>query len=401
MNADPARAPRSSRACPVCASTSALALHDNRMAEIDGIDLGYQVVSCNRCGFAYASQLAPPVQYAAYYRALSKYDFLSSVERIAPVDRFRATTAVELCRPHLRGDELVVDIGCGCGTLLAHFRDAGFSEVRGFDPSANAAAAARRLFGIDSVAEGSLADAIEGMDFPERVLVCATGVLEHLLDPAADLRRLASRLPDGAYVLLEVPALERFGRPPMEPYGELSLEHVQFFGARDLAALAAAAGLEPVVLCIVDMSAGCSDSVFGLFRKRPSCAVALRSEDERLADRACFAGYLARSAEAISQALDRLERCRDAPWVIYGAGSHSARLLPALRARGLHDGIVALVDGNPNLRGHDFGGFEVQAPSALACWPEATVVVSSFRSEAAIAQAVAADHGNRVQRLYG
>ncbi|HMI90976.1 MAG TPA: class I SAM-dependent methyltransferase [Polyangiales bacterium] len=401
MNAADGPAPRSNRACPICASASALALHDNRMAEIDGIDLSYQVVNCNDCGFAYATQLASPGQYAAYYRAMSKYDFVPSVDRIAPVDRFRAVTAVNLCRPYLRGDELVVDVGCGCGTLLAHFRDAGFSRVCGFDPSANATAAAQRLFGIDSVREGALADAIDRIDFPDRVLVCATGVLEHLLDPAADMRRLAARLPEGAYVLLEVPARERFDRSPMEPYGELSLEHVQFFGARDLATLAATAGLEPVALRLVDMDAGCTDSVFGLFRKSASSAAGLRTDDDRLADRAAFQVYLARSAEIMSHALDRLEPSRGAPWVIYGAGSHSARLLPALRSRGLLDGVVGLLDGNPHLQGHDFGGLEVQPPSALARLPEAVVVVSSFRSEAAIARAVAAAYPNRVQRLYG
>ena len=85
--------------------------------------------------------------------------------------------------------------------------------------------------------------------------------------------------------------------------------------------------------------------------------------------------------------------------VIYGAGSHTARLLPKLPAKEL-DRISAVVDGNPNLHGKRLGNFVIEAPSALANYPAATIVVSSFRSQISIAEMLRATRANSVLTLY-
>jgi hypothetical protein len=86
--------------------------------------------------------------------------------------------------------------------------------------------------------------------------------------------------------------------------------------------------------------------------------------------------------------------------VIWGAGSHSARLLPALERLGLDRDVHGVIDANHNLHGRSFGRFVVMPPDALREWPGSTVIVSSFRAGAAIAHNVRARFPNPVCELY-
>jgi hypothetical protein len=86
--------------------------------------------------------------------------------------------------------------------------------------------------------------------------------------------------------------------------------------------------------------------------------------------------------------------------VIWGAGSHSARLMPTLAGRGLDRSVRAVIDSNPNLHGRSFGRHTVMPPDALRNWPDATVIVSSFRASAAIAMSLRARFTNAVCTLY-
>jgi hypothetical protein len=85
--------------------------------------------------------------------------------------------------------------------------------------------------------------------------------------------------------------------------------------------------------------------------------------------------------------------------VIYGAGAHTARILPMM-APSMTARIATIIDGNPNLHGKQIGEFLVNPPSVLEQHPNATVVISSYRSQEPIAKAVAQSWSNPVCRLY-
>lgn len=229
---------RRHRPCPICLSDDSLNMHRASIAPVDGMDFSYDVVSCLGCGFVYGNNLATKAEYENYYQSLSKYDADLSLDSISDVDWLRARTAVQISAG---GSGPIIDIGCGgSGILLAAFRDAGLGPVYGLDPAKSDAA--RALFGLTTIKRGVVADASRLFELANFSLVCLTGVLEHLVDLRVEMESITSALAPGARVLVEVPALERFDKQPSEPYGELSIEHINFFSAAAMQKLFQALG---------------------------------------------------------------------------------------------------------------------------------------------------------------
>lgn len=386
------------RACPCCGGFQHTPVHDNRMAPIGGIDMSYRVAECGICGLLHADMLPPSNIYTHYYQTLSKYDQIASIAGISPVDVQRADTTIALCALHLGKDEGIADLGCGVGYLLHRFREAGWRNVHGIDPAPSAQERARSLFGLEGVCHGLLTDARERLPLQQTGIVCLTGVLEHLWAPLDDLRLLFASLRPGTRVLIEVPALERFERPPYEPFGEFSLEHIQYFSARSLENLMRAAGAEPLSIQLLDLDASVTDSLLGLFNVSSEPARATFPAPAA-AESASIRAYLEGSSHLIDAALGVLAGT-PGPWIVYGAGSHTARLLPMLADQNLDQRIMAIVDGNANLHGQMMGRWKVAAPSLLEAHPDATVVISSFRSQSAIHLLLSKRYPNPLRRLY-
>jgi SAM-dependent methyltransferase len=380
------------RACPACGADGAAPVYENRMAPLDGRDLSYRVATCRACGLAFADRLAAPEIYAAYYRDLSKYDSFTDAAAIPGAMHVRSQAALRMVAPHVGRGERIADLGCGPGVLLAEFARAGWTRLAGLDPAPQAPGQARRLFGLDGIRSGALRDAHQLLGLEDAGLVCLTGVLEHLPLLREDLGRLLAALPPQAKLLVEVPALERFLDAPFEPYGEFSLEHLQYFSAASLTRLFAGFGYRPLALELLALPEGTTDSVLGLFG-RGDAGGGTSAPD--------LGEYLRRSAAGFAEALAGADACAAPRVVLYGAGSHSARLLPALLERGWATRLVRLVDANLNLQGKRMGGLRIEAPEALLEEPGATVLISSCRSQDAIAASLARRFPNPLLRLYG
>lgn len=388
--------PRRHRPCPICLHGEGDHVYHNVMAPIAGLDLSYHVSRCSECGFLYASELPTSAVYENYYRNLSKYDVISSAADVSPVERGRMASAVALCREHLDNDAIIVDIGCGSGGLLHAFQAAGWSNLHGIDPAPGAMTKAATLFGLPGVRTGTLRQAPELLPLGQADLVCMTGVLEHLPDLHEDLGFLAENVSPSAMILVEVPALERFVRDPMEAFGEFSLEHIQYFSLDSLSRLMAVFGFDCVAHDLVALSGGVTDSLFGLFARRGEASLNAYNVGDSPEDR-----YIQASEVVMGRVLERITQCRADRFVIYGAGSHTARLLPRLgRSGNFLEWVVGVVDGNPNLIGQRIGGHGVLAPTELSRWPDATVIVSSFGAQRAIADFVARAYPNPILLLY-
>jgi FlaA1/EpsC-like NDP-sugar epimerase len=111
--------------------------------------------------------------------------------------------------------------------------------------------------------------------------------------------------------------------------------------------------------------------------------------------------YHAAREAFVSRVTARLQRAvRDRRRVvIYGAGTHTAelwRLCPFLSEH-----VIAMVDGNPRLQGHEFLGVPVHRPRALAQLDPDLIVISVRTAETQIARYLAAEgFGPLVLRLY-
>lgn len=390
---------RAHRPCPCCGANDCATLYYNRMAPIGGFDMSYRVGRCDHCGFLYAGELPNSDCYALYYKALSKYDQISSLNQIPEVDKVRANVTVALCERYVDRNQIIADLGCGVGHLLHVFRQAGWQAVHGIDPAPSAPQCANDLFGLTGVQCGLLADAPACLPLSRIGLVCLTGVLEHLWSPRDDLAQLFTQLQPGTFVLIEVPALERFDRPPCEPYGEFSLEHIQYFSSQSLQKFMHAAGATITIsINLLDLAPAATDSLLGLFRigsenLTPASPIFNNSDGERLD------AYLDRSSRSLERAIATLATV-PGPWILYGAGSHTARLLPILAARSLDQNIAGIVDGNANLQGQQLGRWIISSPDLLDSHPSITVAISSFRAQRAIFRALSSRYPNPVFCLY-
>lgn len=378
------------RDCPVCRTDQPAYLFHNQLATIHGFDMSYQLARCGVCGFHYASDLPSDTQYAAYYQTVSKYDAQNSV---SPLDRQRIAAAVALCeRAGLSKTSRIVDIGCGFGALLAALRDAGWSQVQGVDPAPQSAQLALELFNLSGIHTGWLAHAGQVVDLRQADLVCLMAVLEHLPQLPSDLARLISHMRPGARLLLEVPALEAFRSDAGEPLGELSLEHIQFFSTTSVRNLLGRLGVQVLMCEVLALPSVGSGALFVLAEIGQSPALTVQLESGAEMD-----AYLAGSATRLVQALQHVP---EEPFVLYGAGSHSARLLSVLPSD-QRQRVLTVLDSNRNLHGKQFGSWTVRAPEALIDYPGIPVLISSYRSEHAIARALTAQYDNPLVRMYG
>jgi len=383
------------RPCPICGSLNAIPRYLNTMAPLDGLDMSYRVAQCNGCGFVFADQLPSPTAYGTYYRSLSKYDIApTSTAGISQTDQLRCGAAVDLLRAHVGMDAGIADLGCGSGMLLDALRTAGWSHLLGIDPAPCAPEQASTQFGLDCVRSGTLEQAPELADLSAMDVICLTGVLEHLPRLREDLETLTSAIGRNTRILVEVPALERFTRPPFEPYGELSLEHIQYFSAASLTELFETLGFTALSIALVDLPPGNCDSLFGLFARSP----ATQMPSSSMTKGNYIDEYIAQSEAMAQSAAVRIAACPAKSLVIYGAGSHTARLFPRLLAAD-ESRLVGLVDNNPNLQNKRLGPLLIEAPKTLGRYADATIIVSSFRAQRQIADTLRAQYPNPVLTL--
>jgi SAM-dependent methyltransferase len=100
----------------------------------------------------------------------------------------------------------VLDVGCGSGAFLKRMRDAGW-QTSGMEPDPNAALRVRQLLGAPVF--GSIEE-IEAGD-QRYDLITLSHVIEHVPDPIAILRRLASLLAPGGHLVITTPNSKSLG----------------------------------------------------------------------------------------------------------------------------------------------------------------------------------------------
>jgi 2-polyprenyl-3-methyl-5-hydroxy-6-metoxy-1,4-benzoquinol methylase len=224
--------------CPLCgaAEFAPLARHDRHL-------LGLQTVGCQRCGLLQTNPRPTPESldtfYTQHYRAFYQ-------QTRTPDDAYVATHRKDVRLEYtvrfltqaldLGPSSVLLDYGCGEGSLFVALRHAGFKgRLVGVEPNA--------AFGRFASERGT-ADvhqslpAIHGVD-----AITVNHVLEHIHDPVGLLRSFAGLLPQHGRLYIDVPDAERYSSA-----SDLHIAHIFHFTERTLRRLVTTAGYR-VELC--------------------------------------------------------------------------------------------------------------------------------------------------------
>jgi SAM-dependent methyltransferase len=286
-------------------------------------------------------------------------------------------------------------VGSGAGHLLAAFYEAGFTNVRGFDPSAHCAAYARRVYGIDVANQPISSLALEGERYD---LILLSSVLEHLRDLVPTLRSLVRLLAPGGWIWFEVPDAARFAEDVSVPFQQFSLEHINFFTRCSLVSLLSRIGFVPIDTWEATRMLGeiRDFALDGIFREGEAGLPISRDTGGP----AALMRYVAESAPFQERLIRMLETFVDSgePVAIWGTGSLTLQLLSDDRLSLLQ--IQAFVDTNRNYQGKSLRGVPVLAPEAMGD-PKAAIIIISRVYEEEIANAIHDRYRmkNRVVRL--
>lgn len=378
---------KTKRKCPVCNSSSNTFMFDNRLAIISGKQLSNKIVACDECYFIFADMIAGDEIYSEYYQKLSKYDVASA--ELNDIDKCRVLKAVELVQEFTEKNAQVFDIGCGNSALLGALKDQGYHKLSGIDPAQNCSERAL-TYGINDVTRGSIVDFdLSLIQDADVILVMA--VLEHLVEPRNSIQRVVKGMKIGAKLIIEVPNLIYFNSIEGEPYGEFSIEHIQFFSLASL--LNMMAGLNLKIVGDAELELPHAGSLFAVFERISATANEFHDASN---DVAIIKKYIYDSNSKLQCCFEKLI---DKNIILYGAGAHSARLLPQLNERGIR--VEMIVDSNPNYYGETLGGIEIKDPIALNDMSDIPILISSFRSESAIKSFCTERFANRLITFYG
>ena len=136
---------------------------------------------------------------------------------------------------------IVLEIGCGGGWNLGALP----KEWRriGVDGDSSYLEIGKSLFGIETIS-GFLDEAL--VQIGNADLIILSHVVEHFLDPAAELKKISDLMHPGALLFIEVPGVFRIHKSCRNPMTYMQCAHVFTFTSATLEQVCLSAGLQPL-----------------------------------------------------------------------------------------------------------------------------------------------------------
>ena len=165
---------------------------------------------------------------------------------------------------HLEKGDIVLDIGCNDGTLLAFFKDDPY-ELVGIDPAKNVAFSLRPER-ASHVRDFFSADAYARVTKKKAKLIFSIAMFYHLHDPTEFTRQVASCLADDGVFVVQMAYLPAMIKTNM--YDNIVHEHAGYYATHHMRWIMEKAGLEIFDVLENDVYGGS----FRVFAKKKGCA---------------------------------------------------------------------------------------------------------------------------------
>jgi len=367
------------RSCPICNSLNReLMYHQNFHNNEITIMKSYDVFFCKKCGFTYAGNLPKQQFFDKYYAELSKYEFnyKNGVANKQYIEYY--SKVFNFIDPHITSRNIkILDIGCSTGGLLSVFKQRGFKEITGIDPSESCAASAKYHYGLDVVATD-----ISKFEVSYKFdLIILSAVLEHLVEFDAILPKINKMLNDDGLLFVEVPDVERFNEfvNQSASFQQFSTEHINYFSKRSLNSLMQRYGFDSIAISQNQnkINAITDPDIFSLLKKTPISSFA---EYENISSKKLYQ-YIAISEKIDIQLKEKLEdKLKDiSKIIVWGAGTLTLRLLDTVIDSSK---ILFFVDSNERYHGKKVNELEIKSPLEISSYNEPILISScSYQKE--------------------
>jgi 2-polyprenyl-3-methyl-5-hydroxy-6-metoxy-1,4-benzoquinol methylase len=368
------------RNCPVCESDSKEPLYRQVFADVKKVSFlkGYDVVVCNRCGFAFADNIPSQKAFDRYYQRQSKYEKPESsvnLSRLGALENgleFISTFVKNIGVP-------ILEIGCGSGDFLRYLQEKGFANLTAMEPSPQSVNSLRRELGIQAI-EGSISHPESGQTYD---LVMLLTVLEHVVDLEGALKNISALLNSGGLLFIRVPDVCRFPDFDDSPFQQFSPEHINYFSTVSTANLLARHGYTLRKTQEIPLRES-DDSILPMinlmFRKSDHKNEFTPGKDA--ATRTQLKKYIDASMAKERSIQEKIEpfAISQEPIIVWGVGTHTLRLLELGALKKCN--IAAFIDSNTHYEGGLFNNVPVHSPGELHKYPHKILISSKvFQTE--------------------
>lgn len=283
-----------------------------------GAEVAYplQLGLCGDCGHVFT--LYPVSPEDRYQKHDYSYDSSNSRVSIAHFGEFASAVVAQL-KP--RSNSLVVDVGSNVGTLLAHFRDLGFPNILGVEPSGNISRLANTA-GVRTINQFFDATAAHMIGEIGRVDVLLSSNVVNHADNMLGLFQTAHEVlsPDGSFIF-EVPYLLDLVQGTA--FDTIYHEHVHYCGIKPLAQCLKRAGFSIFKVERLDYMCGSIRVYARLDGEHGSDALALIAAEEQfgLYTRPVWQAFMERARRVKFTVNQHLWEIRAAGGKIIGIGA--------------------------------------------------------------------------------
>lgn len=320
---------QNNRPCPICFSQKFVPLYEQAFSG----HFSHNIVKCYDCGFVYVNNTPPQAFYDKYYTEESKYEGVRQHEAHEMITK---RVLLQFLRLHVHKNAEILDVGCSTGSFLAFLKNRGYAHVVGIDPAPECKRVAKEKYGI-LVETKNIDNHNPKKKFD---VVILSQVLEHLVHVRTSIGKIRSFLKDDGYLFIGVPDAGRFHQQFVEPFGEFSTEHINFFTEDSLGFVMR--GFD----CVLMKSDG--KALFSSWKNTRGIKNPMQE-------------YIRKSTlkqERVNRVINSLPK----KVIVWGVGALTRRLLltTSLKKR-----VKFFVDSSPNLVGKKIEGLNIEHPDVL------------------------------------